>query len=208
MGLSTYSELQATIAAFLDRDDLTSNIPDFITLAEARMNRDIRHWEMEARSTATFDEQYEGLPSDWLELIRVTLTNDRHLDVISQAKMAEYREANENTAGKPRFYALSASQIELLPTPDDDYAATLIYYKRIPSLSVSTTSNWLLQHSPDAYLYCSLMQTAPFLVEDERLPVWAELYRSARDAINAESRKAKSSGVGLVMRGKLLPNRH
>lgn len=203
MALDTYAGLKASIASFLDRDDLTAQIPDFITLCEARMNRDIRHWQMEARSTATFNEQYEGLPTDWQELIRVSLTNDRHLDVISQAKMVEYRESNRNTGGKPRFYTLSASQIELFPTPDDDYPATLIYYARIPALSDANTSNWLLQHSPDAYLYGSLMQTAPFLVEDERLPVWAELYRSARDAINAESKRSKSSGVGLTMRGKL-----
>ena len=46
MALSNYTELKASIADFLNRDDLTSVIPDFITLAESQINRDIRHMKV------------------------------------------------------------------------------------------------------------------------------------------------------------------
>ena len=51
MALTNYTGLKASIADFINRDDLTSVIPDFISLAEAQINRDIRHWKMEARSS-------------------------------------------------------------------------------------------------------------------------------------------------------------
>ena len=73
MALSTYDELKASIADFLNRDDLTSVIPDFIKLAETGMNREVRHWRMEKRATAQLDSQYTALPSDFLEPIRMSL---------------------------------------------------------------------------------------------------------------------------------------
>ena len=53
--------------------------------------------------------------------------------------------------------------------------------------------------APDAYLYGALLQSAPYLQEDARLESWGALYRSAVDAVNAESRAARWPGK-LVMR--------
>ena len=66
MALTTYAELKASIADFLNRDDLTSAIPDFITLAEADMQRRVKHWRQEKRSTAELDTQYSAIPADFL----------------------------------------------------------------------------------------------------------------------------------------------
>ena len=41
MAISTYAELQAAIKSWSKRDDLDSEIPDFIKLAETRINRNI-----------------------------------------------------------------------------------------------------------------------------------------------------------------------
>ena len=61
MALTTYTELKAAIADFLNRDDLTTSIDDFIRLAEAQMNREVRHWDMEKRAVAALDTQYLSL---------------------------------------------------------------------------------------------------------------------------------------------------
>ena len=74
MAISTYSELKASIANFLNRDDLTATIPDFISLAESSINNEIRHWRMETRAETTIDSQFTGIPSDWLSTIRFHLT--------------------------------------------------------------------------------------------------------------------------------------
>ncbi len=65
MALTNYTELQASIADFLNRSDLTSVIPDFITMAEADMNRTLRIKEMSVRTRAPLNSQYLKLPVDF-----------------------------------------------------------------------------------------------------------------------------------------------
>jgi len=193
MAITTYSELKTSIANWLNRDDLTSVIPDFISLAEARIARDLRHWKQEKRVTADMDERYENLPNDWLEIQQVQLTDGGKITSVSSSQMELYR-ANSNTSGKPRYMRLTADQIELYPTPDAAYEVTMQYYARIPALSDLEPDNWLLRDAPDVLLYGSLVQSAPYLVDDQRTTLWAGLYQSAVDALNTESQKAHAAG--------------
>lgn len=202
MALTTYDELKDSIADFLNRDDLTSVIPDFITLAEADMNRGLRHWRQEKRSTAELDTQYSAIPADFMEAIRFYITsNDTSpLELISQSEMVDRRYRSGDTSGKPAYYAVTAGEIEVYPTPDGTYDAELYYYSRIPSLSASNTSNWVLEYFPDCYLYGSLVHSAPYLKDDARTQVWASLYANALNAINMESEKSKFGGSGRRMK--------
>lgn len=197
MSITTYAELQAAVADFLNREDLTV-IPTFISLAEARLNRDLKHWKMEVRSEATFNQQYEVLPSDWRTAKRVALLNDVALRNEGSEKILKYRSESALT-GKPCFYAIVGGQIELYPTPDGDYDGEMVYYANIPALSDSNTSNWLLAYAPDVYLYGTMMHTAPYLGDDDRL-TWAALYQSGIDELNEESAAAEYSGSTLVMK--------
>jgi len=202
MALTTYAELKTSIADFLDRDDLTNVITDFVTLAEADMNRKVRHWRQEARTSQTINEQYEDLPSDFLEVVRyqVTSNDTNSLELISQGEMLERRERNLNTTGRPQYYAITAGQAEFYPTPDGDYTADLYYVQRITALSDSNTSNWVLTYFPDVYLYGALVHAAPYLAEDNRITVWSALYQNAIDGINMESEKSKFGGSGRRMK--------
>lgn len=196
MALSTFAELKSSIADWLNRDDLTSAIPDFISLAEANMDRSIRHWRMEKRVTANVSGQYTGLVGDYLEGIRFSIANGDRLELLSQGEMQQRRTAYDDTTGKPQYYAISDGQLELYPTPDGTYAVEMLYYGQITPLSDSNTTNWLLTHHPDAYLYGSLLHAAPYLGEDQRAGTWGSLYQSALDAINKESSDAKFGGSG------------
>ena len=64
MSIINYTDLQSQIADFLNRDDLVGD-PDFITLAEADMNRRLRHWRMETRSRALLDTRYTHFRKTW-----------------------------------------------------------------------------------------------------------------------------------------------
>jgi hypothetical protein len=202
MSITTYDELKSAVSDFLNRDDLNSVIPTFIALAEARMNREIRHWRMENRATAEVDGQYSALPSDFIEPIRLHLEGAtyRTLESSSTLQVQMMRERNEDTNGVPRYYAITQGELELYPSPNDTYSLEMNYYAKIPTLSASTVSNWLLEHHPDAYLYGTLVHSAPYLADDARTQVWAALYQSAIDAINMESRKAKDGGSGRRMK--------
>ena len=202
MAITNYTELKSTIADWLNRDDLTSVIPTFISLAEHQMERSVRHYKMIVRKAALLDTQYTDLPNDWLETIRVHLTSgDTHrLELVSLDDMVELREKSGNTSGRPRYYAHIGNTIEVYPTPDSSYDMELMYYQKIDVLNNSTTSNWLLDLAPDGYLYGALLAAAPYLAEDSRIEVWGGLYTSAIQALNNTSDASRDSGSGLKMR--------
>jgi hypothetical protein len=201
MAITTYSELKTSIADFLNRDDLTSVIPDFITLAEAQMERELRHYSMEKRSTAEVDTRYSELPSDFLEPIRMHLEEQStRLELISLDDMLELRQDSNNTSGRPTSYAITGGAIEVYPTPDATYNLELLYYASIAKLSDSNTSNWILASHPDAYLYGALLQSAPYLKDDARMQVWSMLYAGAVQSINTQSNRAKHGGSGLRLK--------
>lgn len=202
MAITTYAELKTAISSWLDRDDLTSVIPDFIMLAEHQMNREVRHYKMTERSSANLDSRYNAVPADWLETIRFTLTTSSpsRLQLISIDEMASQRENSNNTTGRPKFYCHIGDSFELYPTPDGTYASELVYYEKITPLSDSNTSNWLLADGPDAYLYGALSQAAPYLGEDERIAVWSGLYNGAVASLNTSSDRTKNSNSSLKMK--------
>ena len=201
MSITTYDELKSSIADFLNRDDLTSVIPTFISLAEADMNRKVRHWRMEDRAVAVADARYIALPANFIEAQRIMLTSPevQRLEMITQSDLMDRRSVDD-TAKKPAYYSIVDGAFELYPQPDQDYDLEIVYYERLDSLSASITTNWMLEYSPDAYLYGSLLHAAPYLAEDGRVQVWASLYKNAIDGINLEDDKAKASGAGHRMR--------
>jgi len=202
--ITNYSNLQTTIADFLDRDDLTSVIPTFIQLAEAQMNRDLRHWRMEVRASGqqSAGDAYMQIPADWLETIRFHITDGgtKPLDLISRKALEDKRAGNENMSGTPRYYTHADSQFELYPTPNEQTNTELLYFAKIPSLSASNTTNWLLEDAPDVYLYGALLHSAPYLSEDERVGVWAQLYGASVQRLNIMSDDARMSGSGLTLK--------
>jgi len=202
MALSTYDELKTSIADFLNRDDLTSVIPDFITLAETGMNREVRHWRMEKRANAVLDTQYTALPTDFLEPIRMSLnTADTNtLEMVNAFQISNLRAQNLNTSGRPASFAILDGSIEVFPTPDASYTLEMLYYEKIDTLNSGNTSNWILSNFPDAYLYGSLVHSAPYLQEDARATTWAALYQKAINDINLESERSKTSGSGRRMK--------
>ena len=202
MTITTYTELKAAIADWLVRDDLTAVIPSFISLAEAQMQRVIRHHKMMQRAEAEIDTRYFVLPNDWLETVRFHLRGDRtyRLELTSLDDMLQLRQANGDPSGIPTHFAHVGQQLEVYPSPSGAFDVELLYHKQIPALSDSNTTNWLLADHPDVYLYGALLQSAPYLDDDQRMQVWSTLYGNAIQAINQESKKARYSGSGMRMR--------
>ena len=198
MPITTYAELKTTLTDFLNRDDLTSVSSTFITLAETDLNRRLRHWKMEARSTAEIDTKYSAIPADMLEPIRFHITSGETnpLELISQVELLDRQQRAGNVSGNPRYYAMTAGELQVHPAPDGVYNAELYYYQKIPALSDSNTTNWLLGEYPDVYLYGALVHSAPYLKEDARITTWAALYQSALDGANAASDQTKYGGSG------------
>jgi hypothetical protein len=197
MSLSTYTELKTSLANWLHRSDLANVIPDFITVCEADFNRRLRIAQMEVRSTASFDEAYEDLPEDFLELREVKVTSDpiRSLKYLTPQVMTESYPTL--SSGIPEFYTIVDTQIRVnrLPTSTVEIA----YYIRIPALTDVATTNWVLLNHPDLYLYGSLAASEPFLKNDARMLMWKGLYEAALKQIDEADKRARWSGSSLSM---------
>lgn len=200
MAITTYAELQSAIANWLNRDDLTAVIPDFITFAEADIQRRLRHVEMEKRDTVSASTQYTALPDDFLQAIRVSLDGDNNLEPMSANEMQDERDRYSDTSGTPAYYTITAGQLELWPTPDAAKTVNLYYYRTLPALTDSNTTNWLLTEAPDLYVYASLVHSAPFLADDARTQTWAALYESTLDKVQQGSDNKKWGGGALRLR--------
>ncbi len=178
----TYAGLKASIADFLNRADLTAVIPDFIVLAETEMNRRIRSRRNIARTTVTVNAEFVTAPTDIYKIAWLLFTDLPDLSPVYVTPDNFPLEIASLTS-RPQWYTLQAStqQFRFGPVPDQSYTASLTYWQRLAALS---SSNWLLTDHPDAYLYGSLKQAAPYLVDDQRISVWGSLYESAIAAIN------------------------
>ena len=193
MALSNYTELQTSVADFLNRSDLTSVIPDFITLSEADFNRSIRVREMSVRTRAPIDGQYLQLPPDFLEMRNIELLTDPVTPLAyKNLQNLDIHRAADST-GKPLYYSIMQNNVEFAPVPDGDYTVEVVYYQKVPALAVNST-NWLLDNHPDAYLYGSLMHSAPYLHADERVGLWAGKYSQIIQQIKTSDENAKFSG--------------
>lgn len=205
MSITTYAELKSSIADWLLRDDLTSVIPTFISLAEAKFNRRIRDYRMVKRATAPVDSAYFGIPADWQENIRFQLNTSpiTTLEYVTPDQAAEEKRLY-NSSGRPAFFTMIGDEFQIVPAPDSTYEAELTYYAKIPALSDSNTSNWLLTKAPDIYLYGALLEAAPYLDDDARIQVWGGLLEQAMEAIQIESDRAKTGSSSIRMRAKAM----
>ena len=193
-----YTQLKSNIADFLNRSDLTAVIPTFIDLAEAQMERPLRVRQMVGRSTASIDTQYSALPADFLEAktFKITSSNPiQPLDFLTPEQMDDRDQIQGSAPGMPKFFTIIGNQIRVSPSPDATYTAELVYFAKLDKLSDSVTTNWLLTSSPDAYLYGSLMQAAPYLKDDERVAVWGTLYNTAIESIKFADQGGSPSGL-------------
>lgn len=199
--ITNYTTLQSTIADYLNRADLTAQIPTFIQLAEADFNTRLRTREMIVRAEAQSSNEYVQLPADWLEAINLHIVDGAQplrFVTLDEADYINKQQIFTNVAA----YSLMNGAIELIPPPGADIDIEMIYYGKITPLSAEVATNWLLTKAPDVYLYGSLMHAQPFLMDDQRMPVFAALYNSRIEALNEESMKSTHSGSPLIARAR------
>tara|TARA_B100000131_G_scaffold80844_1_gene77682 strand:+ start:2101 stop:2724 length:624 start_codon:yes stop_codon:yes gene_type:complete len=206
MALVNYSDLKTSIADWLNRSDLTATIPDFITLAESGFNKEIRNRKMIKRATATIDSQYSAVPSDWLQTVDFVIETNPvvTLEFITNEKLDKLRETY-TSSGTPKFYTIVGQELEVLPVPDSaTLTGEITYYSKIPNLTDVNPTNWLMNSSPDIYLYGSLLQSAPYLVDDSRIAVWSSMYQKLVKDLEIADQKARVGDSTLKMKATAL----
>lgn len=202
MALANYTDLLASVAAWLNRTDLTAIIPDFVTIAEARISRDLRVRKQILTSTLSTVSGARGvnLPADWLAFENVSLLTSpeqqltyatvEHLDIVYP---------NNGTNGKPSLYTIEGDQILFGPTPDGIYTVSILYFARFAALATNST-NWLMTNHPSVYLYAALMQACLYVKDDKRMSEYKALYEDVVSGLQKQDDTAQHSGSSLRVR--------
>jgi hypothetical protein len=201
MAFTSYSDLKTTIANYLARSDLSTVIPDFIRLAEERLRRELRIRQMlvVATTTTTGGNSKIGLPSDFLEMRDIHLDTNPVTSISYKSPYDFYSTAPTTESGKPLFYTVLATEIQFARIPDTAYTVQMLYYAKPTLLSDSNASNVFLANCPDALLYGALAEAEPYLMNDNRIQIWASLYDRAVNSISTADQAGEYSGQPMAM---------
>ena len=189
----TYDSLTSTVLQYLERQDaaVVNAIPTFITLCEFEIAQNIKTLgQMEVvDSTMNIGNPVIPKPARWRKTTSMTLSVSGQKQPILVRKL-EYLNnyAQDVTAtGIPLYYAdYDYDHWLVAPTPNQAYAFEALCYTRLEPLSSSNQTNWLTQNAPNAMLFGTLKQTAPFLKNDARLAVWKSMFDEALVALKTE----------------------
>lgn len=155
MAISNYSELKTAITEWMDRSDLTGNAADFITLAEARLNRRLKGLEVD--TTLNGADASQSIDISSLSLAEpIALFCTTHGDEYEILLKAPGTIAYNDTAGSPEFYVIDGDTIEFNRPQSGAQTYRFVYQERY-ALSDSVTTNWLLTKHPDVYLAASII---------------------------------------------------
>jgi hypothetical protein len=192
--IQTYADLQAAIANWLARADLSATIPDFIMLFETVANRRLRLRQQETTVTLTPSSGAAALPADYLAWRRLTWTgaSPRELDYAHPSYLRALYATG--APGAPRLFTIEGATLTVRPS--NDTALAFDYFQKIPALSGITTTNWLLACAPDVYLFGALAEAHGFVKDADSLMLWG----GRRDAVFDELERldAKTRGPAAV----------
>jgi hypothetical protein len=129
-------------------------------------------------------------PSLWRKTVSMTLVNAAGEKQPIYLRKLEYLNsyAQDVTAtGTPLYYAdYDYDHWFVAPTPSTGFSFEALCYTRLAPLSSSNQTNWLTQNAPNALIFGTLKQTAPFLKDDARLAVWSQMFDTSMAALKAE----------------------
>jgi hypothetical protein len=190
----TYNSLTSTVLQYLERADaaVVDFIPTAIMLAEFEIAQNIKTLGqmLVANGTMNINNPVIAKPARWRKTVSMTLTTTTGQKQPMYLRKLEYLSnyAPDVTAlDTPLYYAdYDADHWFVAPTPLSAFSFETLCYTRLPPLASDNQTNWLTQNAPNAMIYGTLKQTAPFLKDDARLQVWGGLFDAALAALKLE----------------------
>jgi hypothetical protein len=194
VAISTYGELKTAIAAQVDRDDLTSQLANFVVLAESDIRKDVRTRDMEAYLTGTLSAETLGFPARFLEARRLVV-NDR---VQRYVTLDEYQAAD--TAGSVLdIYTIIGQSFYILNGSDGD-TYSLTYWASTAPFSADTDDNWLITNHPEVYLWAGCKYASIFVQASADIERYEALYQAAVGRLMMREKQTSYTGGSLQIR--------
>jgi len=195
MTIASYSDLVSQVADFMGRSDLTTKIDTFISFVEAEINREWRTLNQLERTTLTLTTGTAtvALPDDFLQLNYIGYSGSS-VERLRHISLQDLRQQYYDFTGCPTAYAYDeANTLHFAPTPDDAYELDLVYYEKIPALTSSNTSNWLLARDPRAYFVGCMAFAAEFVEDDATFGRFATQWQGISQQYRAQTTRDKAA---------------
>jgi len=204
MALATYSDLKTSLANWLNRTDLTTEIAeDFIVLAEKDFNSKLRVRKMITQTAITVDSELVALPTGFLQVRDFYILQGGvkyPLNYITPAQMDQIK--GTSTSGMPSTYTILGGNLRFAPVPSSSYSGIINHYKEFDPLSSSNTSNYILTNHPAIYLYGSLYHASNFLggIEPNQSGQWEKMYQTALERLDRNDKEDSYGNAPLQQR--------
>lgn len=192
-----YDSLLTTVASRLNRDDLTTDIPDFVSRAEDEIHAKLATSPvrpMVKTYSTTTSEQALTVPSDFIDAINLTLSDGTDTWQVVRIRPEDpsdyyatralpYR--TEPDASRIFHYTIIGTNLTLSALPDSSLSVSLIYYAKPDRLTSSTTSNWVMASHADVYEFGTLAHAYRHIMDDGREDRYVEKFIGAMDLMLA-----------------------
>jgi hypothetical protein len=197
--ITDYASLKTAISEWFMGRDMSADVDVFIDLAESYFNAKLRTRQMETKTDLTPSSGECTLPTDYIEYKRV-------VELASIRRRLAYitEDAAENlyptrSAGLANHFMILGSTLTALPISGNDIELT--YYQKIPALSDSNTTNWLLSEHPNLYLHASLLYCAKYVVDEPMMMTESTFVQNYVDLIHAADNRGKFANAGVTLPG-------
>lgn len=197
--IADYASLKTAVSEWYKGRDLSADVDVFIDLAEAYFNAKLRARQMETIASISHSSNTYALPSDYLEYKRVVekASIRRRLEYIAEDAVEELYPTR--ASGLSCHFTIIGSTIYTFPLSTTDIELT--YYAKIPALSGSATTNWLLLAHPGLYLHACLMYAAEYVKDGDDILKEAQFVETYIDNIHALDNRAKFARAGVTLSG-------
>ena len=207
MSITTYAELVSAldgVGGYLHRGDLTDKIPDFIRVAESRMNRKLRVLlqETESALTATIGSRLMSVPTRFGTPIALWLDTYPPREPLIYRTPDDLPVTTWNSASD--FYTVDGDNIATENPADEAYAYTLRYWTKFDL--ATTLTNTVLTNYPDIYIYGALVASVAWTQDMTQLQFWAQQRDEAMAEAMSDTRKTKGKAVLRTEFGGSRPN--
>jgi hypothetical protein len=193
MAISTYAELQTALENWSHRTDLTSVLPDFIVLAEAKLNRELRTRQMELETTLTPTAGVCTLPTDYLSLRRAYINTSVPVE-LEYLPPEQFRLKYPVTAGGSKYFTIEGES--LLLADRGSTAVKILYYQTLPDLATNST-NWLLTAHPDLYLSAAMAELSDYIKDNNGVQKWNAKAVALLESVKGSDWLGKYSGSAM-----------
>jgi len=197
MAITTYSELRTAVANWLERDDLSARIPEFIDLVESRIAQTIRVRSMETITAVVVNATTRSfaLPGGYKQMRRIFKQSTANSLPMEGRNSVDFWSLYGNLPEtSSAYFTIEGENISIAPLGSITQTFDVLYYKAFDTLSADTDTTPLLADAPGLYLYGGLLEAAPFLGNDPRVLIWAQMWDDLREKVQAADAYDRHSG--------------